>query len=206
MKKRPKLQAAILAALASSSYADDKDDNCFDYNKSLPKVLECFQNRLDTQRLQLDTQQKRIAELEKENQSLRQQTGTFTVSIDNVGIGTTSSGATLHVNGTIKVFGAWENKAVNTVYQASTDGFVVVNLIMPSGSGRSCAAQGFTDSKSSPATLRISASVVDNGGYGYSWPQYGGFNMPVRKGNYWKVTTRGNVCSGAFVNWMPLGN
>ncbi len=66
MKKRLTLPAAILAALASSSYADD---NCFDYEKSLPDVFKCFQNRLDTQRLQLDTQKKRIAELEKENQA-----------------------------------------------------------------------------------------------------------------------------------------
>jgi len=71
MKKRPKLQAAILAALASSSYADDKDDNCFDYNKSLPKVLECFQNRLDTQRLQLDTQQAQMGKLAAESQALQ---------------------------------------------------------------------------------------------------------------------------------------
>ena len=106
----------------------------------------------------------------------------------------------------VDVFGAWENKAVNTVYQASTDGFVVVDLRMPSGSERHCAAQGFTDSKSSPATLRINTSVADHAGSGHPLPQYGGFMMPVRKGNYWKVTTRGNVCSHAFVNWMPLGN
>jgi hypothetical protein len=35
MKKRLTLPAAFLAALASSTYADDK---CFDYEKSLPDV------------------------------------------------------------------------------------------------------------------------------------------------------------------------
>jgi len=67
MKKRLSRPAAILAALASSSYADD---NCFDYEKSLPDVFKCFQNRLDIQRLQLNTQQAQIGKLAAENQAM----------------------------------------------------------------------------------------------------------------------------------------
>ena len=66
MKKRLKLPAAILAVIASSSYAND---NCFDYEKSLPDMFKCFQNRLDTQRLQLNTQQAQIGKLAAENQN-----------------------------------------------------------------------------------------------------------------------------------------
>jgi TolA-binding protein len=69
MKKRLTLPAAILAILASSTYADDK---CFDYEKSLSDVFKCFQNRLDTQRLQLDTQQAQIGKLAAENQNQQQ--------------------------------------------------------------------------------------------------------------------------------------
>ena len=48
----------------------------------------------------------------------------------NVGIGTTSPGATLQVNGTMKVFGAYSSKSVNTIYQALTDGFVIINKLL----------------------------------------------------------------------------
>jgi len=72
MKKQLKLQAqaVILAILASSSYADD---NCFDYEKSLHNMFNCFQNRLDIQRLQLDTQQAQIGKLVAKNQNQQKQ-------------------------------------------------------------------------------------------------------------------------------------
>ncbi|HDN27160.1 MAG TPA: hypothetical protein ENG03_08705 [Thioploca sp.] len=105
MKKRLTLPAAILAALASSSYADD---NCFDYEKSLPDVFKCFQNRLDTQRLQLDTQQKRIAKLEKENQRMRQITKVISVSSDGkaqrICSGRTTEGSTAWVQFTYGIY------------------------------------------------------------------------------------------------------
>jgi len=70
MKKRLKLPAAILAVIASSSYAND---NCFDYEKPLPDVFKCFQNRLDIQQQQLDTQQAQIGKLAAENQNQQKQ-------------------------------------------------------------------------------------------------------------------------------------
>jgi hypothetical protein len=73
-------QIAILAAFASSSYADD---TCLPPDVGCKSPLE-----------------KRIAELEKENQRLRQKMETLTVSSGgNVGIGTKTPGAKLEVNG-----------------------------------------------------------------------------------------------------------
>ena len=52
--------------------------------------------------------------------------GVVVSTTGNVGIGTTAPGATLQVDGTMKVLGAWETKSTDTVYQALTDGFVMV--------------------------------------------------------------------------------
>jgi len=91
MKKRVLLQTAVLlAATVNLSYVAA---SCFPPAKGQTPldVLECLQS-------ELDSQQKRIAELEKENERLRKKTDTFTVSGDgNVGIGTTSPRAKLEV-------------------------------------------------------------------------------------------------------------
>lgn len=84
MKKRTKLQAAILAALASSSYANE---SCLTdvEDKGLLEVFQCIEAKLNTQ-------QNRIAELEKENLRLQQKTDAISVSSDGkVGICTTPS-------------------------------------------------------------------------------------------------------------------
>ena len=71
--------------------------------------------------------------------------------------------------------GTWTSRSGNTVYQASTDGFVV--CYQASGSG----ALGITDSSSSPTTVRLR----DGPGSGLS---DNGFTMPVKAGDYYKVT------------------
>jgi hypothetical protein len=99
MRKRVLLQTAVLLAatvnfsyVAASCVPPAKGQTPLD-------VLKCIQS-------ELDSQQKRIAELEKENQRLRQKTDTFTVSGDgNVAIGTTSPNSLLklHVQGWVGV-------------------------------------------------------------------------------------------------------
>ncbi|RKZ93177.1 MAG: hypothetical protein DRR19_01925 [Candidatus Parabeggiatoa sp. nov. 1] len=102
MRKGVKLQAAILAALASPAYAGDICLPSDASIKSLPLVLQCFEAKLKNQ-------QKQIAFLVKENQCLKQKKDALTVSSDgNVGIGTTSPQAKLHVNDTIIVGGGSE--------------------------------------------------------------------------------------------------
>ena len=71
----------------------------------------------------------------------------------NVGIGTTHPDATLEVNGTMKVFGEWQDDLTyDTVYQAETDGFVSA-LIYGQVSGAIGQITGYTDSITSPTTI-----------------------------------------------------
>ncbi|MDM8561240.1 hypothetical protein [Candidatus Parabeggiatoa sp. HSG14] len=95
MKKRVKFQIAILAIFASTAaYADE---SCLTNvgDKTPVDVFQCFEAKLNSQ-------QKRITELEKENKRLRQKTDAFAVSSNsNVGIGTTSPSAKLDVKGDI---------------------------------------------------------------------------------------------------------
>lgn len=89
------------------------------------------------------------------------------------------------------LFGTWLVRSSDTVYQASTDGFIVVYI--PDNTR----ANILTDSSNPPTTLMISG----NEGYPSS---PGGVNCPVRKNDYWKVvTTTGPVPT---VRWLPLGS
>jgi microcystin-dependent protein len=86
-------------------------------------------------------------------------------------------------------FGAWESKTTGTVYQALTDGFVVAMADGPSGSGY---IYGYTDSSPAPSTAVMWSSD--------QWSdQKGGVTFPVRKNDYWKVTTT----FWATVYWLP---
>ena len=107
--------------------------------------------------------------------------------VGKVGIGTTTPDATLQVTGTMKVFGSWTSKSANTVYQASTDGIVVCESVV------SNTFAGYTDGNNPPATVRTRNAYGQIGS---------GITMPVKKGDYWKVTA-----SGASYNiyWIPLG-
>jgi hypothetical protein len=110
------------------------------------------------------------------------------VQSGNVGIGTASPDATLHIEGTVKMFGSWETKNNNTVYQAETDGFVLASSPYVSGPQ----VIGYTDSSNPPTILRIQCGVDSS-------TTYHAITMPVRKDDYWKVT------GAATIYWVPFG-
>jgi len=85
------------------------------------------------------------------------------------------------------IFGSWAARANNTVYQAATDGFIIA--ITPNGATQ---VFGYTDGSNPPTTVR--AVNYTNGAAPIC-----SITMPVRKGDYWKVT------GASTVYWMPVG-
>ena len=115
----------------------------------------------------------------------------------NIGIGTTSPGATFQVNGTVKMFGNWEFYSTiffNTEFVAPSDGFVMASAACTSGGIVLMGEIGNVgqivrgDSTSPEAPISIT--------------------MPVRKGDTWRIRTQGcvNEFIGGFIYWLPLGN
>jgi len=90
-----------------------------------------------------------------------------------------------------KMFGGWESKEGNTIYQALTDGFVVAHIY--SSSGR--IITGYTDGNNPPSTRRVINEGDGNVGSA-------SITMPVRQGNYWRIEVTGAVT----VYWIPFGN
>lgn len=82
-------------------------------------------------------------------------------------------------------FGTWESKADNTAYLAETNGMVCASNLS------AASAYGYTDASNPPTTVRNQCK--DNGS-GYA----GSICMPVRKGDYWKVSGFGTIW------WVPL--
>ena len=93
--------------------------------------------------------------------------------------------------------GSWEVKAMSTIYQAQSDGFVVVRVKV--GGGVSAEVLGYTDSSSSPTTVVIADSGRADYGVGS-----GGFTMLVRGGDYWKVTSEFTLINQVY--WIELSN
>lgn len=94
-------------------------------------------------------------------------------------------------------FGAWvSGLAKDIAYHAATDGFVCA-YAAHGGGGSS--VEGYTDSSASPTTLR-----VRNGGGSDAAGSALGITMPVRKGDFWKVTSA-DYGSDITVYWIPLG-
>ena len=94
-------------------------------------------------------------------------------------------------------FGDWvDMSAVGTAVQgpATTDGFVLAYT--PSVGGGVYDIYGYTDSNNPPTTnvIRSKSAAV----YGENPSQ--SFTMPVKKGDYWKVT--GTIDK---IYWIPLG-
>ncbi|MHC4345346.1 MAG: hypothetical protein ACYSUP_11750 [Planctomycetota bacterium] len=97
-------------------------------------------------------------------------------------------------------FGAWAAKSVDVVYQADTDGFVCATI----DATDKAYLQGYTDGSNPPTTLRMRGHNT----YSYSSPNSleNGMMMPVRKGDYWKVTSTGSGGSPVVVVcWLPIG-
>ena len=95
----------------------------------------------------------------------------------------------LEASGISGVFGDWDtSKSNNTIYQASTDGFVIMQA-----SALGAYIYGYTDSSSSPTTVIIQNWVnVEQGARSLMFP--------VKKDDYWKVTG----CSAVL--WIPIGS
>ena len=89
-------------------------------------------------------------------------------------------------------FGAWAAVSNNTVYQATTDGFVLATT----GAVHTGSVLGYTDSSNPPTTLRL-RQQFDNAD---NYTGYCAITMPVRKGDYWKVT------GASTVYWIPIGS
>lgn len=114
----------------------------------------------------------------------------------NVGIGTATPDATLEVQGTMKILGTWSSVAVDTVYLAASDGYVLATATTIGG--ETVAMAGATDGATPPTTIRIKtaqgASDVKN------------FMLPVRKGDYWEVQTSGIFGTPTYlIYFIPLG-
>lgn len=82
------------------------------------------------------------------------------------------------------LLGSWVSRSDNTVYTATSDTTVMVYLSCADTNRGSSA--GYTDGSNPPTTIRgresiqfASANAIFN--------QYGSYQMPVRKGDYWKV-------------------
>ena len=133
---------------------------------------------------------------------------TVTASSATINNLTISSSATINnltisdsVTFTNGALGAWDisSYSTNTIYQASSDGFVNAYYFREYGSD--IRISGITDSSDSP-TQTISTQEV-------SFADTGGVNVmfPVRNGDYWKVTTSGGWgTETSAVNWIPLGS
>ena len=97
--------------------------------------------------------------------------------------------------GSGNLLGAWETRSANTVYQATTDGFVSGYLTI--GQGPYGSIEILTDSSNPPTTVRVHEHGIETErgeGQGFA------VTSPVRKNDYWKVN------GAQTVYWIPLGN
>ena len=91
-------------------------------------------------------------------------------------------------------FGSWTNKdsanntlVKNTVYKVTSDGFICARHT-------NGVIYGYTDSSSSPNTLRVANDAACLGT---------SVTLPVRKDDYFKLTTNVNITA---IYWLPMGS
>lgn len=97
---------------------------------------------------------------------------------------------------TASVF-SWNTKSRDTVYQALSDGLVVVAVDNTTLAG---ILTGLTDSSNPPTTQRgVAGSTTAAAASTYS-----SFTMPVKKGDYYKVVSSSGVPTFT-IYWVPLG-
>lgn len=107
--------------------------------------------------------------------------------------------------------GAWASKSNNTVYQAATDGFVVVSLLGSSAGGDRNYSEsvGYTDGSNPPTTVKGYAGV----NYCPSTSdliKQNSYSFPVKSGDYYKVVLTQNHSGGTCsttqtITWIPMG-
>lgn len=95
--------------------------------------------------------------------------------------------------GTLTGLGAWDTKAVDTNYQATTDGFLIARAAIAAGQW----VYLKTDGGATPSTIRAS-SYVDSGSITITVSVM----TPVKKNDYYRIETTG---SGLVAYWIPLG-
>lgn len=124
---------------------------------------------------------------------------TAAATVARLGIGTagqvlkTNAGATAPEWGSL--FGAWETKSIDTVYQAATDGIALADCT--NAGAANAKVYGITDSSNPPLTSR-SVNAAN-----YAGGQNASVTFPVRKGDYWKVTADNEGSCSVF--WLPIG-
>ncbi len=198
MKKPAKLHAAILAALASSSYADDTCLPPDAGSKSPLEVFQCFEAKLSGQQLQMgelaaanQNQLLRIAELEKANQKLRRamQTHSLTVEQPNEILASKLPSAKFSVR---QISGEPEYGHPDINY--------AIEINDRSGGSSAGAALKFSTANGTGANIYFQAHGANEGGglYFQTSPDYKGLatRMAIlRNGN---VQVNGNVKATAF--------
>ena len=93
-------------------------------------------------------------------------------------------------------FGAWATKASNTTYLAETDGFAVGVMI----SQASGVMYGYTHATEATVT-NMDSSAMRIAACHDAVQASVGFNMPVRKGDYWRIYSTTLLT----VSWLPIG-
>jgi len=125
----------------------------------------------------------------------------------NVGIGTATPDATLDVKGTVHMIGTSTDysSTYNSDHIAPSDGFVVVYVTASSGSNN-LTMIGWT--KDGPIDSYTPICGANANGDPTECSYYGGFSMPVRKGQYWKVTKEFSYGEyyGFKVRYFPIGH
>lgn len=95
------------------------------------------------------------------------------------------------------MLGDWESKSFNTTYQATTDGFAVGYMEIPSGGGgASGGILAYTDASSSPSTLRTKGYITQNS-------EAVSVTIPVKRGHYWNFSKSGGSGNNTALYWIP---
>ena len=94
--------------------------------------------------------------------------------------------------------GNWQDMSGGTIYEASTDGFVLAYYYTYDAC---TSVTGYTGSNSDPITIRAKSSRTVNSDQDYKF-----IMMPVKKGDYWKVIFDGvsSAIKDAHVRWISL--
>jgi hypothetical protein len=90
------------------------------------------------------------------------------------------------------LFGSWSSCNASQIYQATTDGIVMVG----GHTGATFTLHIFTDGSTPPTTERAQIG----GQYTLT------LTCPVKKGDYWEATATGNDPHVDWVYWLPLGS